>query len=371
MTLPHDPLGDSWLPPLPDPDDPFIGAYDDSGRAGSVAGLRPPPRIAPPRLVFPVPVDPEGIHGPTPGRARGPHWRRTSPNRYVPSEATFDPDAQRIAEVAARLPEGAAVTGFASLHLARARWFSGSRADGTWRPVPVALGHGRNLRPDPRLSRLRTAEPEIVLRHGIPCTTVLQSVFDEVLLLPDVRQRVAAIEMACFAELTSRSRLLRHATVMRGRRGVGVFTQALALAVEGSESPQEVAMRWVWESDARLPRPLVNPWLFSAAGEFLGRPDLLDAEAGVVGEYDGKHHLDLGQRRKDLDREGRFRRHGLEYFTVVGGELGNRQAVVARMRDARERARANRMPRRWTLTPPPGVRLLDLDQRMALRPEPR
>lgn len=239
MELPQDPLGDDWLPPLPDAGDPFVEA-DDSRPAGRVVGLHPPPRIPPPRLVLPVPIDPEGVLGPTPGQARGPHWRRTSLNRYVPTAATVDPSAQRIAEVAARLPSGAAITGFASLHLAGARWFSGSRSDGTWRPVPVALGTGRNMRADPRLARLRMGEPEIVMRHGIPCTPVLQSVFDEVVTLGATEQRVAAIEMACFAELTSRSRLLRYAGTMRRRKGVGLFVEAVGLAVEGSESPR----RW-------------------------------------------------------------------------------------------------------------------------------
>lgn len=132
-----------------------------------------------------------------------------------------------------------------------------------------------------------------------------------------------------------------------------------------------MATRWAWEHDAGLPRLLVNPWVYSADGRFLGRPDLLDAEAGVVGEYDGPHHLELRARRRDLDRESGFRRHGLEYFTVVGGDLRDRRSVVARMRETRERAVANRLPRLWTLTPPDGVRHLSLDQRMALRHEPR
>jgi hypothetical protein len=77
-------------------------------------------------------------------------------------------------------------------------------------------------------------------------------------------------------------------------------------------------------------------------------------EAGLVGEYQGEDHKDGPRHREDVEREERFRDHGLEFFEVVGGDLARRQLVVDRMRKAR--ARAKFLPpesRAWTLEPPP------------------
>ena len=114
-------------------------------------------------------------------------------------------------------------------------------------------------------------------------------------------------------------------------------------------------MRLVWEVDAGFPRPLCNVEVFSLDGRFLGRPDLFDPESGVAGEYDGDHHLEVRQRSRDLGREERLRSHGLGYFTVVGGEMGKRDAVVDRMTTTRARALRSREPRRLDAAAPARV----------------
>jgi len=89
-------------------------------------------------------------------------------------------------------------------------------------------------------------------------------------------------------------------------------------------------------------------------GRLIGVPDLFDPEAGLVGEYQGEDHKDGARHRKDVEREERFRDHGLELFEVAGGDLLRRHVVVARMR--RARARAKFLPpesRAWTLETPP------------------
>ena len=95
----------------------------------------------------------------------------------------------------------------------------------------------------------------------------------------------------------------------------------------------------VWEEDALLPVPLSNPPVFDLTGGLLGYPDLFDPVAGVVGEYDGEDHRPTIRRRRDVVREERFRDHGLEYFTVVGGDLRDLGLVARRMLSTRARAR--------------------------------
>ena len=116
-------------------------------------------------------------------------------------------------------------------------------------------------------------------------------------------------------------------------------------------------MLMVWLLDAELPKPLLNREVYDLDGHLIGIPDLFDAEAGLVGEYQGEDHKDGQRHREDVEREEKFRDHGLEFFEVVGGDLGRRQLVVDRMRNAR--ARAKFLPpesRAWTLEAPPGER---------------
>jgi hypothetical protein len=332
--------------------------------------LRPPPRIEPGVIVAPAQVDPTGRAGPTPNQARGPRWRQTSKGFYVPSDAVFDQPDQRIVEAATRLPDPGGVTGWACLHLAGARWFDGTDADGEALPVPLSLGPDGKRRPIPgtTLWREQILPWEIEIRRGIPCTSIEAAVFDELRRVYSLRRAVQVIEMAMFAELTSLARFSSYVLTRNRRRWVGLARSALALAQEGAESPQETLMRLVWVLDAELPPPLCNVNVYSIDGTFLGRPDLLDPVAGVVGEYDGAHHRLARVRARDVSREELFRRHGLEYFTVVEGDLARRQMVAARMEHARARALRSREPRRWTLTPPPGVALpLSLDRRIELR----
>ena len=125
-------------------------------------------------------------------------------------------------------------------------------------------------------------------------------------------------------------------------------------------------MKLVWLLDAVLPMPLINVPVFGLDGDLLGYPDLFDPVAGVVGEYNGVDHKSIERHRKDVAREERYRDHGLEYFTVVGGDLQDRELVVKRMVATRQRARFLEPEfRRWTLAPPAWFHVVEpLDQRL-------
>lgn len=139
---------------------------------------------------------------------------------------------------------------------------------------------------------------------------------------------------------------------------------ALDLADEHSASPQETRFRLVWQLDAGWARPLVNHDVLDEHGRFLGRPDLLDPDRGIVGEYAGAVHRDRARHRRDVRREDLFRRAGLEYVEVVGDDLHDPVLVVERMGAAA--ARAGRLPRRWRLGPAPAPLDDALDHRDAM-----
>lgn len=67
----------------------------------------------------------------------------------------------------------------------------------------------------------------------------------------------------------------------------------------------------------KQPCLLANVGVFDRGGCFVGYPDLLDLEAGLVIEYDGVDHLPEERRSKDVDREGEFRDLGLEVVHTV------------------------------------------------------
>lgn len=300
----------------------------------------------------PVRTDPAGRGGPTRRQAAGDGWRRTSRGFYVPADVRPTP-LQRVAEAGALLPAGVAVTGWAALCWRRARWHTGTRADGTPQPVDVAAPT-QCLRDQGivRVHRERIDPDEVVELDGLPITSAVAAVAFAMRHAEGLDDAVEALDMAYRADLVTPEEVATwigaHATYV----GIQQVREALRLADENAWSPRETQTRLAWERCAGS-RPLTNRPVFDLQGEHLGTPDLLDPGTGVCGEYDGDHHLERRQRRADLAREQRLLDHGLTPFTIVAGDLRSGR-LEPRLDSAR--ARAARVPpheRRWTIEPPP------------------
>jgi hypothetical protein len=326
-----------------------------------------------PELVWPMRRDPSGLTGPTPGETRGPNWRRTSWNCYVPVgvEQTVE---QRIVEAAALLPAYGGVAGWASLRWHRARWFEGFAADGGMLPVTLVTA-GDDIRGQPgiKVSAERLDPRDLIVVDGVRVTTSVRSVFFEMRNARDLRAGARVLSMAAYSDEVSVDELARYALEHPGWTGVPRCRDAIPYAEENCWSPTEVAMVLVWRLDAGLPRPLCNCPVFNRRGEHVGTPDLLDPEAGVVGEYEGGVHLTSARRAKDVRREELFRRMGLEYFTVVNADLCDPAGLAERMHTVRSRAKWLAESRRsWSINPPPWwVPTGTVAQRRALTPEQR
>jgi hypothetical protein len=198
---------------------------------------------------------------------------------------------------------------------------------------------------------------EVVVRQGIRCTSPARALFDEMRRTRDVREAVVAMDMAAAALLVSVGQMREYRERHRSwRRAVPVGT-ALDLASEHSRSPQESRLRLVWQLDAGLPRPLVNQPVWDREGRMLGIADLLDEEAGLVGEFDGADHRTAARHTADLARQERLERCGLVVVRVTGLDLRDPRRVVERLRFQRSRGRF--LPpaaRGWTTSPPSGAR---------------
>lgn len=318
--------------------------------------------IAPPvpKLWTPVRIDPTGVTGPTKGQAEGPHWRRTSPGRFVRTTVSDTLVEQRIIEAYAGSGPTAVVTGWAGLRLLGAGFSDGLAADGTTRlDVPVAVngGHARG-RPGVVTIRYRVPDDEVTLVHGIRCAVPERSLLDQVRLVAqlggDDWDQIAEVDMACASQLTSIRRMARYRWTRYWYRDIRTLDQILPRCVEDARSPREVGFRKVWTQDAGWPTPLCNRTVTDFDGAVIGMPDLFDAVRAVAGEYAGGGHRRKHQHDSDLSRAAAFRRVGIEIVEVTNN-VARPDRVVAWMREAEERALL--LPRRWQLPPSSGPTL--------------
>jgi hypothetical protein len=155
--------------------------------------------------------------------------------------------------------------------------------------------------------------------------------------------------MAAAARLLTIGTMREYAESRAGARDILLVHEALALAVDDSWSPMETRLRLIWVLDAQWERPLCNPAVQDGGHRLIGHPDLMDWRLGLIGEYNGADHRGVLRRRRDVDREDRFRRVGLEAFIVEGRDIHDLPLVVDRMSAARERAGS--LPQLWSVAP--------------------
>lgn len=304
--------------------------------------------------------------GLTADQARGGRWRRTGSGLHVPSDVDGQVPQQRVVEVAATLPPGGAVTGWAACLLAGAAWFDGVGRDGTTPlPVPVAVGHrgGVRRRPEIRVSFERLPEWEVWTRYGVRAARPERAVFDEMRAHGE-REALVVLESALAGRLTSLPRMVAYAAARRSARRRGVADWALARARGGARSPLEVRVRTLAEEDARWAPMEVNVMVEDLAGRRIGEVDAIDVEAGAVIEVDGADHRQAAQQTWDISKEEHLRRVGLEVTRVTCAHTRDPGALVERLRSVRGRARfAAPHERQWRLRPP----ALDLEAWLAER----
>lgn len=129
-------------------------------------------------------------------------------------------------------------------------------------------------------------------------------------------------------------RLERSVAAGRHRRGVCTAREALPLLDGRSESPPESLLRLA-VLDGGLPAPTPQLVVRDGAGRFVARVDLAWEDRRVVVEYDGRHHLEPGQRWRDLVRRERLEALGWRVVVLTAEDLRmGPRAAVARIRSA-------------------------------------
>ncbi|HEX4699972.1 MAG TPA: hypothetical protein VH857_11510 [Actinomycetes bacterium] len=296
--------------------------------------------------------------GVTRGRLAGPGWVMPLRGVVRPAGGPAPTPLQRIWDVAELLPSGAALGGWSAAYLLGATDLDGRGPSGTEsRPVPVVLPPPLLIRARPELVRWRSdlEEGDVIEIDGVPCTTGSRTGFD-LARLGTLRAGVIALDVLGRQAVVRPSAVLAYARRHPRWRGKPQSYEAVRLADPRARSSGETRLRLTWVLDAGLPVPEANATIRGPDGILLGIGDLLDPEAGLLGEYDGAGHRDERQHALDNAREEWFEDNGLVVVRASAPDLwpANRRRTVLRLQTGHRRASArDRNADTWTWTPAP------------------
>jgi hypothetical protein len=293
--------------------------------------------------------------GVTRAMVRGPRWRQTSRGCYVPVDAAPTP-TQRILDAAPLIPNSGAITGWAAAYTHGVDALDGLDPD-ELRPQKVTICLGRDTG---RLDlsgvayvRDRLSADEVAIVAGLRVTSALRATVDGVRRAPSLVEAVVFLDMAAAACIVELGDVGGWCNGHSGLRGLRKIDRALRLADRDSASPWETSLRMFYMLRACLPRPLVNRPVFNIDGKFLGKPDLLDPDAGLACEFDGQDHRQRRQHRNDNLREEGLEEANLVVSRVDSLDLRYPMPLIDRLRAAHARGLARDRGRdRWTIHPP-------------------
>jgi hypothetical protein len=238
---------------------------------------------------------------------RGGAWQRLFPDVYVHRGTEMDHRAW-CAAVALALPVGAAVGGLSAAYL----W--GVDLVPADCPVSVVVPRTRRIRRDRRIAAHYTtlARDDVTVLGGVPITSPERTAFD---VCRSGSRVTALIAMdAILRQGMVKAEAVEALAQERCRwPGVPLLTEILLLAEPLAESPMESRLRLLL-LDAGLPPAVAQHEVRDARGHFIGRVDLAWPEFKLAVEYEGDHHRERGQFRRDIARLDAMRVAG---WTVV------------------------------------------------------
>ena len=272
----------------------------------------------------------------TPGELQGPLWHQVLPQRYAWAATDLSHPRQRALVAASLVPDDGAVGGWAAAFLLGARQLDGSTPDpSAFEPVLVCLQRRSQRRwwPGIRPFRSDLDESDVVEAQGVRVTSPLRTAFDLGRLATSLTESVVVLDAVAHDLGVRLDDVSAYADERRRWRGIPRLRAALRWADARAASPQESRFRMLWVLDAGLPRPLCNWPVLDLDGRLLGIVDLLDVEAGLVGEYDGADHAGARRRALDHARHETLERHRLRVVRIAAPDLGpHRRRTVHRLR---------------------------------------
>jgi hypothetical protein len=123
------------------------------------------------------------------------------------------------------------------------------------------------------------------------------------------------------------------AEVHSGMRGARRARAALERIRVGAESAMETYVRLA-VVDAGFPEPELNLDVHDEQGIFLGRVDFAWPDQKIALEYDGDHHRDREQYRRDQRRGNGFTAGGWLVIHATAADAGRPAVLLERLRQA-------------------------------------
>lgn len=297
--------------------------------------------------------------------SRGFHRRaqRTSPTTSRATTATPS-TTQRIVDALTVLPSGALVAGWAAAYVHGIDVLDGrDHLTMSPLPVPILLPPGMRRRSTAGIYYRQTSRPPAgEVLYDVPVTSLWRTIVDLARWAPDLTEAVVAVDAFLTSRTVTRAALGRQVAAAPSRRGIGQVRDAVEWSRVGVRGPWESRLRMLAVLELGLVGLQPNRAVFGQRGEFLGAPDLLDAEAGLAIEYDGASwqaerahgHRDRRQHREDNVREERLERAGLIVVRADKADLTHhRSGLTERLRTAyADGVSRDRSRDRWTLTEP-------------------
>ena len=252
------------------------------------------------------------------------------------------------------LTAGAALGGWAAAYVLGANWLDGLDP-WTMQPLPIdVVAPSRHRNRELIRFRYTRQPPTIITRYGIPLTASLQTAVDGPRWADSIEEALVFLDAMVEAKILTPGSIVSYVARSSSLHGLDQVRAAADLVRSNVWSPWESRLRYCYQVEAGLPEPVLNVRLFDDEGVFLGNPDLFDQEAALAAEFDGKHHREREQHRKDNIREERF--ESVNVTTVRADSLDLRRSrrplLIARIRDGYRRGlRRDRRYDRWLIDP--------------------
>ncbi|GAB2928582.1 DUF559 domain-containing protein [Micromonospora polyrhachis] len=255
----------------------------------------------------------------------GPTWCRLLPDVYVHRDAFARADHRMWCDaVALLLPPGAAIGGLSAAYL----W--GVDLLPRDAPVSVVLPPARRMRTHPMLDLGRSVLPagDLTRFAGLPVTTPVRTAFDLGRRTPR-SQAVIALDALLHRRVVKREKLRAYLDEHAGWPGMPLLREVLALAEPLAESPMETRLRLLLV-DAGLPRPIAQHEIRAPTGRFVARVDLAYPDSRIAIEYEGDHHRERAQFRRDVTRLNALRAAGWLVLRFTADDVLRKPARVVR-----------------------------------------
>lgn len=263
---------------------------------------------------------------------RGASFQRVVRGVYADARMSLD-HGMRCEAALMILPTGVALTAHS------AAWMFGVRLADVADPVAVACPPDTHIKGVQGVTAHRTHvnEPDLVLRRGMRLTAPVRLAWD-IATLSELGRAVAFIDALTHVGVLDLIDLEKRVVDSMGMWRVTRVREAVRHVDSRSESPQESRLRLLIVKSG-LPRPHVQ-YEVRDDGEFVARVDLAWPDMRVAVEYDGAHHADAMQMRRDRRRLNALVHAGWTVIHAAAQDLREPDILMAQIRAALTRAAA-------------------------------